>query len=90
VTSITIPAGVTITELMRMPAAEILVTYGPEVLAMVANLQGSGLVVRDGRTNADLALQREMRMKIAREGDCGVADEYAAEFAESESDRGTP
>lgn len=89
-TSITIPPGVTITELMRMPAAEILVTYGPEVLAMVANLQGSGLVARDGRTNADLALQTEMRRKIAEEGDCGVADEYAAELAEQEGKSGTP
>jgi hypothetical protein len=78
--SLTIPAGVTIDELMRMTSTEILITYGPDVHALVARLQASGMVARDGRTNADLALQAEMRRKIAEEGDCGPADLYKAEL----------
>jgi hypothetical protein len=77
--SLTLPDGVTINALMRMTATEVLVTYGPEVSELLARLQGSGLVSRDGRSNADLALQREMRLKIAEEGDCEPADTYRLE-----------
>lgn len=78
--ALALPDGVTINALMRMTALEVLTTYGPEVSALVCRLQASGLVPRDGRTNADLQLQAEMRRKIAEEGDCGPADLYKAEL----------
>jgi hypothetical protein len=78
--SLTIPEGVTVAELMRMTSVEVLTAYGPEVHSLVARLQASGSVSRDGRSNADLAIQAEMRERIAREGDCGPADLYKAEL----------
>lgn len=74
-----LPEGVTITSLMRMSATEVLTTYGPEVSALVASLQGSGIVPRDGRSNEDLRLQAEMRLKLSEEGDCEPGDTYRAE-----------
>lgn len=77
---LTLPTGVTMDELMRLSALEVLTTYGPEVSALVARLQASGTVQRDGRSNEDLRLQAEMRARIAAEGDCGVSDFYKAEL----------
>ena len=76
-----LPNGVTLAELVRMPAMEIIVTYGRDVYEVVAYLEGAGLIARDGRSNADLALQREMRLKIAEEGDCEPADSYRQELS---------
>jgi hypothetical protein len=78
--ALTLPEGATIAALMRMTGIEILTTYGPDVYELVGRLQASGSVVRDGRSNADLALQAEARRKIALEGDCGVSDEYKTEL----------
>lgn len=75
-----LPGGVTIQELLRMSAMDIIVTYGKDVYDVVAYLEGAGLVARDGRSNADLAIQAEVRAKIAAEGDCGPADLYKAEL----------
>ena len=77
-----LPTGVTIQQLVRMPAMEIIVTYGKDVYDLIARLERGGSVVRDGRSNADLAIQAEVREKIALEGDCGPADLYKAELAE--------
>jgi hypothetical protein len=79
--SLALPPGVSIHELMRMSSLDILTTYGPEVHATVSRLQASGIVPRDGRSNQDLALQAEMRAKIALEGDCGVSDQYKEELS---------
>lgn len=76
----TLPSGITINDLMRLTSIEILITYGPEVYKLVSNLQASGIVPRDGRSNQDLAIQAAMRAKIAAEGDCGPADLYKAEL----------
>jgi hypothetical protein len=75
----TLPNGVTLAELVRMPALEIIVTYGRDVYDVVSYLEGAGLIARDGRSNADLALQAQMRQKLAEEGDCEPADSYRAE-----------
>jgi hypothetical protein len=58
-------------DLMRMTGVEILTTYGPEVFHLVGELQGSGLVVRDGRSRHDLEITDQVRREIiAKEGDC--------------------
>jgi hypothetical protein len=75
----TLPNGVTLAELVRMPAMEIIVTYGRDVYDVVAYLEGAGLLVRDGRSKADLELQAQMRLKLSEEGDCEPADTYRAE-----------
>jgi hypothetical protein len=74
-----LPNGVTLAELVRMPALEIIVTYGRDVYDVVAYLEGAGLIPRDGRSQADLDLQAAMRLKLAEEGDCEPADTYRAE-----------
>ena len=75
-----LPQGISIQDLMRMGSLEILITYGTEVHALVTQLQSSGIVPRDGRSNEDLRLQSEARAQIALQGDCGVADFYKAEL----------
>lgn len=79
-TAITLPPDVSMGQLMRMTSTEILIAYGPDVQALVGRLQASGSLARDGRSNTDLALQAQMRRKIAEEGDCGVSDMYKAEL----------
>lgn len=69
---------VSLDALMRMSAADILVTYGKDVYDLVAYLQAAGLVARDGRSNEDLRLQEQAQEEIALHGDCGVEDEYKA------------
>ena len=69
-TSLSVPPGVTLANLTRMTAAEVLTTYGPEVSALVARLQGSG-IVPFRRSDYDEAITRQVRLEIiAREGDC--------------------
>jgi hypothetical protein len=84
VSNLPVPGGGTVAlpDLMRLSAAEILQAYGPDVLDLVASLQARGLVVRDGRSHLDLELQQAVQVQIATNGDCGVADEYAAELKE--------
>lgn len=70
--------NVSLDALMRMSGAEIIVAYGKDVYDLVAYLQASGLVARDGRSNEDIRLQEQMQEEIALHGDCGVEDEYKA------------